>query len=42
MRRGEIEYRPGYLVETFRESKDTVEVCARPLEGGERRVFRAG
>ena len=41
VRRGEIEYRPGYLVETYREFKDAIEVCARPLEGGERRVFRA-
>jgi len=41
VRRGEIEYRPGYLVETYRESKDIVEVFARPLEGGEHRVFRA-
>jgi hypothetical protein len=40
VQRGEIEYRPGYLVETYRESKDMVEVCARPLEGGEPRVFR--
>ncbi len=41
LRRGEIEYRPGYLVETYRETKDMVEVSARPLEGGERRVFRS-
>ena len=41
VRRGEIEYCPGYLVETYRETKDMVEVCARPLEGGECRVFRA-
>src|SRR5262249_42459943 len=41
VRRGEVEYRPGYLVETYRESKNMVEVCARPLDGGERRVFRA-
>jgi choline dehydrogenase-like flavoprotein len=41
VRRGTIEYRPGYLVETYRECKDAVEVCARPLEGGEARIFRA-
>jgi choline dehydrogenase-like flavoprotein len=41
VRHGTIEYRPGYLVETYRECKDAVEVCARPLEGGEARIFRA-
>jgi choline dehydrogenase-like flavoprotein len=40
VRRSAIEYRPGYLVETYRESEDAVEVWARPFEGGEGRTFR--
>jgi choline dehydrogenase-like flavoprotein len=40
VRRGAIEYRPGFLVESYRESEDVVEVCARPFDGGEGTTFR--
>jgi choline dehydrogenase-like flavoprotein len=42
VRDGLVDYRPGWLVERFEEIEGgVVGVCARPVEGGEPRFFRA-
>jgi choline dehydrogenase-like flavoprotein len=38
---GRVDYRPGWLIEQFEEIEGGVEVCARPVDGGETRFFRA-
>ena len=41
VRKGDVEYRPGYLVRTYRESPRGVEVFAQEFRGGEIRTFNA-
>ena len=41
VREGRVDYRPGWLVERFEEIEGGVQVCARSVNGGETRFFKA-